>query len=316
MIDSKWFTTDYDYSGPAEVIFEDPRAEFFGHATVGPDDYGRPIVEVTVERSIPPISDGFDLAEIQLGSHTQPDGVKVITLGGGAWNRALVTVRGKNGVFDSSPGWECRFSVMPSDKPLTLRLNPIKSEYTANISGHERLLVLPLSGFVSELPYHSQLIHGHPLQVQCPDSSVARCIRFQVNGEMAFIQQLPGVAEGSVGVKPWSGETVLTAVAVVPIADSAMADPWGWFLNVFLGLLDFASGNKVGIPWLEVRDEKGSLVRKLHLAINQGQPSLDGYGAIRNGIHVDYSACGIISGILGPPSSTNRQIHVRFPTGN
>jgi len=286
MIDSRWFSTDYDYSGPAEVVFQDPHAEFFGPASVGPDEYGRPIVQITVERSSPPISDGFDLAEIQLGSHTHPDGVKVITLGGGAWNRARVTVRGKEGVFKSTPGWEYRFSDMPSDKPLTLRLNPTNSEYTAAVAARERFLVLPLSGFVSELPHHLQLIRGHPLDIQGgPDSFAARCIPFQVNGEMAFIQQLPGVAEGSVGIKPWGGETILTAVAVVPIADSAMTDPWGWFLNVFLRLLDFATGSEVGTPWIEVRDEDGCLLRRLHLAINQGQHRSEGYAALRGAIH-------------------------------
>jgi hypothetical protein len=74
MNDSGWFTTDYDYSGPTEVVFEKPHAEFFGHAKVGPDDNGRPVIEVKVDRSNPPIASGFDLAEIQLGSHTFPAG--------------------------------------------------------------------------------------------------------------------------------------------------------------------------------------------------------------------------------------------------
>jgi len=286
MIDSSWFSTDYDYSGPAEVVFEEPHAEFFGHATVRPDDYGQPIIEITVERSNPAITDGFDLAAIQLGSHAFPDGSRVITFGGGTPNRARVTVRGKEGVFNSTPGWEYRFSDWSSDKPLILRLNPTNSEYTAVVSARERFLVLPLSGFVSELPYHTQVIRGHPLHIQGgPDPSAARCIPFQVNGEMAFIQQLPGVVEGSWGIKPWSGETVLTAVAVIPIADSAMVDPCGWFLNLFLRLLDLATGGEVGTPWIEVRDDDGCLLRRLHLAINQVQPSIEGYAAIRGAIH-------------------------------
>ena len=68
MNDSSWFTIAYDYSGPAEVVFEEPHVEFFGPASVRSDEYGRPIVEITVERSMPPIREGFDLAAIQLGS--------------------------------------------------------------------------------------------------------------------------------------------------------------------------------------------------------------------------------------------------------
>jgi len=102
---------------------------------------------------------------------------------------------------------------------------------------------------------------------------------------LAFIQQLPGVGEGNEGIKPWSGETVLTAVAVVPIADSAIIDFRGWFLNVFVRLIDFATGSVVGTPWIEVRDENGRLLRRLHLAINQSKRSIDGYAAIRDAIH-------------------------------
>ncbi|MBZ5672374.1 MAG: hypothetical protein LAO04_21965 [Acidobacteriia bacterium] len=286
MINSSWFTTAYDYSGPAEVVFEDPHAEFFGPASVGPDEYGRPVVEITVEHSIPAILEGFDLAAIQLGSKTLPDGVQIISLGGGAPNRARVTVKAKEGVFKSAPSWEYRFSDMSPDTPLTLRLTPMKSEYTVDALAREKFMVLPLSGFVSESPKLSTVLRGHPLCVPGGvDSDTTRCITFQVNGEMAFIQQLPSVDEGGVGIKPWSGETVLTAVAVVPIADPAMTDPWGWFLNVFLRLLDLASGSRVGTPWIEVRDENGRLARRLHFAINQVQRSVEGYGAIQEAIH-------------------------------
>jgi len=111
------------------VIFEDPHAEFFGPASVGPDEYGRPSVEVTVEHSIPAIQEGFDLAAIQLGSKTLPDGTKFIGIGGGAPNRARATVQTKEGVFETAPSWEYRFSDWSPDTPLTLRFTPMKSEY-------------------------------------------------------------------------------------------------------------------------------------------------------------------------------------------
>jgi hypothetical protein len=286
MINSSWFTTVYDYSGPAKAVFEDPHAEFFGPASVAPDERGRPVVEITVERSSPAISDGFDLAEIQLGSPTFPDGVKVITLGGGTWNRASVTIHGKEGVYNSAPDWDYSFSDVQPDKPLTLRISPTKSEYTAAISAQEKFLVLPLSRFVSGFPKLSTVLRGHPLCVtRGMDSNTAGCITFQVNGEMAFIQQLPSADGGGVGAKPWSGETVLTAVAAIPVADSGMTDPWGWFLNVFLSLLDLACGSRVGAPWIEVRDANGGLLRRLHFAMNQWQPSVEGYGAIQKAIH-------------------------------
>jgi hypothetical protein len=281
MVDACWFTTAYDYSGPAKVVFEDPHAEFFGPASVGPDENGQPSVEITVEHSVPAIQDGFDLAAIQLGSKTLPDGVRMIGFGGGAPNRAGVTVQTKEGVFETAPSWEYRFSDLSPDTPLTLRLTPMKSEYRVDNLAREKFMVLPLSGFTSEFPKPSTVLSGHPLHIQgAEDSSAAGCIPFGVNGELAFIQQLPGAGEGGKGTKPWSGETVLTAVAVVPIADPAITDFRGWFLNVFLRLLDLATGSAVGTPWIEVRDENGRLVRRLHLAINQSKRSSDGYAAL------------------------------------
>jgi hypothetical protein len=285
MMNSTLFTPDYDYSGPAEVVFEDPHAEFFGPASVGPDEYGRPVVDVTVEHSMPTIQEGLDLAAIQLGSKTLPDGVRTISFGGGAPNKTQVTVQAKEGVFKAAPSWDYRFSKLSPDRPLTLRLTPLKSEYRVGLA-REKFMVLPLCGFVSEFPKLSTVLHGHPLCVPGTlDCDTAGCITFQVNGEMAFVQQLPSADEGGLGIKPWSGETVLTAVAVIPIADPAMTDPWGWFLNVFLRLLGLASGSDVGTPWIEVRDDNGGLVRRLHSAINQVQPSVEGYAAIQKAIH-------------------------------
>lgn len=67
-----WFTTDYDYSGYAEVVFDDPHVELYGSASVRPDENGRPIVAVIVERSNPVVQTQFDLAEIQFGSQPVP----------------------------------------------------------------------------------------------------------------------------------------------------------------------------------------------------------------------------------------------------
>jgi len=43
-------------------------------------------------------------------------------------------------------------------------------------------------------------------------------------------------------------------MSVIPFADASWVDPWNWFLNVFLRLLDLASGGQVGVPWIEVAE--------------------------------------------------------------
>ena len=54
------------------------------------------------------------------------------------------TVRGDKGVFRSGPDWSYSISAPPG-APLTLRMNPIKSEFAVDASAPETFLVLPLS---------------------------------------------------------------------------------------------------------------------------------------------------------------------------
>ena len=285
VIDSGWFATDYDYSGKAEAVFEDPRAEFYGPASVRPDENGQPIVEITVERSSPPAETDFELLEIKFGSRPVPGGGRCVSFGGGSQNRASVTVRSEGGVFHGEPDWCYSFAERTPGQPLILRIRPTKSEYTVAPSEREKFLVLPLWNFVSEFPAHSQILERHPLRLLERDSSSAQCIPFQLDGTLAFIQQLPAVEKSGPGMTLGSCKAQLTAVAVAPFSDSAMIDPWGWYLNVFLTLLDFATGTKVGTPWIELRDGGGKLVRRLHFAVGRPESLVDGYGAIRNALH-------------------------------
>jgi hypothetical protein len=284
MNNSNWFTTDYDYSGYAEAVFDEPHAEFYGPASVRPDENGCPIVEITVEQSNPAVQTQFDLLVIEFGSRAVPGGGTVTTIGGGGQNSVGTTVRGENGVFKSGPDWNYRLS-WPSDGPLTLRIKPIKSEFAVAASEPEVFLVLPLSTFVTEFPTESSVIGNHPLNLDARSDSHRRgCIPFEFYGQKAFIQQLPS-ADVSSGVKTLGGEIILTAVAVLPIMDAAMIDPWGWFLTIFLRLLELATGSEVGVPWIEMRDQNGRLARRLHIAVGHLHHLTDGYGAIPKAFH-------------------------------
>jgi len=121
-------STDYDYSGYAEVVFDEPRVELYGPASVKPDGDGRPIVEIAVDRSIPTVRTQFELMEVRYGSLPSPGG-KVIAVGGDRLNRVRATVRGEKGVFQCGPDWSYDLSLSP-DEQLTLRIKPLRSEFT------------------------------------------------------------------------------------------------------------------------------------------------------------------------------------------
>jgi hypothetical protein len=197
-----------------------------------------------------------------------------------------LTVTGDRGVFTSAPGWYYTFSEVVPGKPLVLRCNPVKAQYLSLGALAEKFLVVPLSNFVTEFPSHWSDVRKHPLSLLTDESAgFRRRIPFLLGNEPAFIEPLPGYEEAGADLKSGSTQTALTSIAVVPIQDSSMADPWGWFLNSFLWLLDFATGSKVGSPWVELRDENGGLVRRLHFALGRHDHFYEGYGAVRLSDH-------------------------------
>jgi hypothetical protein len=167
MSDFDWFTTDYDYSGYAEAVFDEPHVELDGPASVKPDEDGSPIVEITVDRSSPTVRTQFDLMEVCYGSRPTPGG-KVIAVGGDSQNRVRATIRGKEGVFQCGPDWSYNLSFAPGEQ-LILRINPLKSEFTVVAPAPEALLVLPLAGFTPEFPAAASRICTHPFQSWKPE---------------------------------------------------------------------------------------------------------------------------------------------------
>ena len=269
-MDPGWFDISYDYSGFGEAVFDDPHAEFQGSASVRPGENGHPVVEMSIEQSMPQIETDFGLVEVQFGSHPLPGGGRAVSIGG-RQNRARITVRGDGGIFRSTPDWNCGFSNVIQGQVLTFHLRPTKSEFIADTAGQEKFICLPLTNFVSDLPafpatmrpYHGLADRAEPM---------VKGIPFRIGDTPGFIEQITGADTDTAGIKAWSGDARLTAIAAIPIIDSTMVDPWGWFLNVFLRLLELATGNEVGCPWFETRDGCGKLVRRIHISAGAAQP--------------------------------------------
>ena len=64
-----------------------------------------------------------------------------------------------------------------------------------------------------------------------------------------------------------------------------MTDPWGWFISLFMRLLDLASGCSVVCPWIETRNERAQLARRTHIRIGDGRQYVGGYSAIKLACH-------------------------------
>ncbi len=282
-MDRGCFDIQYDYSGSGEAVFDDPHAELRGPASVRPGENGQPVVEMSVEQSAPQIETDFDLMEVEYGSRPLPGGGRAVSVGG-KQNRAQVTIRSNGGVFRSTPDWNYCFSNVTPGHTLTFRLRPTKSEFVSATTAQERFLLMPLTDFTSDLPYCPATILGH-YGLENTGQPTLRGVGFQIGGQPGFIEQITGADTDTAGIKAWTGDARLTAIAVVPIIDPTMVDPWGWFLNVFLRLLELATGNEVGCPWFETRDECSELVRRIHIRAGAAQPTGGGYGAVTKAIH-------------------------------
>lgn len=292
-MNGSWFTTDYDYSGYATATFDNPRLELNGPALVRAGADGRPIVEVTTDRTNPAIQSEFDLQEVRYGSRAIPGG-KVLWVGGDDENRVRAVVRGEEGIFRCGPDWRYNLSFVPEGK-LKLIIEPLKSEFEAVDSALETWLVLPLSGFAPEFPMSESKVSGHPLNLgdQC-DPQQEHCITIELGGKTGVIQQLPQV-------RRVAAEIELAAVAVLPIVDLGMVDPWGWFPTAFLRLLEFATVSEMAVPWIETRDENGRLTRRIHLAIGNENGLAPGYGILPKKLHW-LSGEYLTSALLSPPT--------------
>lgn len=91
-------------------------------------------------------------------------------------------------------------------------------------------------------------------------------IPFENEGECAYIQALPNHAVFRDRLESGRDTALVTAVMVGPIADRpahglAVLD---WIPAQLLNALSMATGVRVGVPWVEVRDEAGALCSHVH----------------------------------------------------
>lgn len=90
---------------------------------------------------------------------------------------------------------------------------------------------------------------------------------FEMFGEPGFVEYIPGFKEIVAAQENGDRSPRITA-AMVGSMDGHGTD-WKelktWFPFDFLNLLSFASGSRVGAPWIEFADEEGHVVRRTHV---------------------------------------------------
>jgi hypothetical protein len=183
-------------------------------------------------------------------------------------------------------------------------MHPMRSQFDANPKGAPKFWVLPLVNFISEFVHWHPELNRHPLRLfptpVVPDglserdeffaSRVAneknRLIIFEFNGARGFIEPLADYRKRKESLLSEKNKDGVTAVMVGEVGSNPIEFEQleGWFPFEFLDVLSLATGVEVGSPWLEFRDARGGLVRRIHVRMNC-HPFSRGRAAIEERIH-------------------------------
>jgi len=95
--------------------------------------------------------------------------------------------------------------------------------------------------------------------------------RFFIDGQLCFVERLADYDPRFAALKGGAVRRV-TAVLVGDVANRpsvTLEEFWSWFPFELFSAVSFASGVEVGLLWIEIQDEEGALIRRLH-----GRPAL------------------------------------------
>jgi hypothetical protein len=188
---------------------------------------------------------------------------------------------------------------------IQLFFSPIISQYDIPNSNPPKYWVLPLINFVTEFRDRRKDLDNHPLRIfikkEIPDGLTAKdhviaesyansknnLIVFTFQDNLGFIEQLPDYIERYEKLNGGLERRLITALMVGPINNNSIDfdELKKWFPLEYLYLLGLATGIEVGFPWIEFRDDKGKLIRRLHKksmlpSFNKGPSPLE----VSNGI--------------------------------
>ncbi|MCY2931838.1 MAG: hypothetical protein NTV86_20565 [Planctomycetota bacterium] len=304
-LQTKWFQTRLDYIGPTRIEFEKLGGWVEGPGIVRVRDSELFEIEVEVK------SFGVDcplevgLAELLTG-HPPVKTAEGSTLGVNPFGNQCKTVRMTcaDGVFLSN---DCPH-LSSVDMHYGIATNPnIRISGTSWLFVPSRLgrpcyWVIPLTNFLSGFPDFREELRTHPLrirglrvvptEVEPKKKDLAkllnewdsRVIYFNLLRKPVFIERLSDYEKREKRLRDGRRGSLITAVMIGEISNERV-DSWTevekWFPFHLLSLLGLASGNTIGSPWIEFRDQDQSLVGRVHLRsappiYTQGFVAIDG----------------------------------------
>jgi hypothetical protein len=277
-----WLETRVRYEGAARAEFTSPPGVIEGPATVCFDAAGACRVRIKVER--------IDASDPETFSLRTAGTLGTYLVYGEANPCSSLTVRTDSGVF--AGGDRIIHDGLPPDAEQQVELRPIHSRFEVAGAEPAKYWVLPLANFMPD-PWNG-FIHpelaNHPLRLRptptipadLPEEDRAMAefhvyhqhnlFSFLLNGEPGFIERMPDYTKRVTLVRHRRSRRI-TAVMVGPahVQDVEWFDYEGLFPLDVVSALSLATGVPVGAPWVEFRDEKGALVRRVHICFGAGR---------------------------------------------
>ncbi|MEW6554246.1 MAG: hypothetical protein AB1384_08180 [Actinomycetota bacterium] len=299
-----WFEENIAYEGEGLAEFSNPAGAAEGLVRIVYNKNGECAAVMEVERIEAEKELKLGLVELWSGEVPRREGDKwEISIGAGQNTCKGLVVKTADGLFKTEGkvvcGYKFNWSKDKGNKDI-LSFSFIRAQFDVEDKRKTKYWVMPLVNHISDYPQKLADLDRHPLRLyttpvipegllgndnllaQITANQQDRIIVFQFHGKPAFIESLPEYTERK--EKLISGETrsEITALMIgeAPLASSSFDDLQGWFPFDYLDLLSLASGQEVGSPWIELRDDNGGLVHRIHtrlgsFSFRKGTPIFD-----------------------------------------
>ncbi len=250
------FKTELRYEGPGSAEFGEPTIRVVGPTVVTTDELGTTVarMEVTEVPTSDSLVDGI--------SGLSRDLFESLNTGSGS---CKLLVDCANGQFSASEHVSRNHNINLKKPSASIAFRCHRAQFDA-AEVAAKYFRLPIWNFHGELrPAQWPPKVAHPLRLSNDNPAWP----FELFGEIGFVEYIPGYKELIEAQKDGDRNPRVTAMMVGATGGHAATwnDLRAWFPFDFLNLLGFASGTRVGAPWIEFLDAEGRLARRTHVQL-------------------------------------------------
>jgi len=243
--------------GPESVLIE-------GEGSVMITDDGKPKIVVTLSADST-ASEALNRTYIPDGAVRGSNHVK--------WNSASVKTADGEFRVTEQPFLIDHGVAMFGNAPQKVTLGGLATEFVAANEKPAKYWMLPVAGIPwAPSRFRFKELDGHPMwltqnQETLDAGQTPSVVAFVFDGKRAFVQQIPMLSNESVPAHPVDSHTV-SSVVVGEIGERRVEfrrdSSQSWFPMHLLSWLTLATGSRLAAPWIELRDDEGNLVRRIH----------------------------------------------------